>query len=1028
MTTGLDATSNMSHQSSDVLRRRQQPLKLRPVPAPDAFLEPVSPPPISRPSSTHSLVQLDHMVSDKIDTETYGVSELRDGFFDAMFLRPSHVFAADLLQDSADTLPAGFDKASPLALRRYFPRKRQALVSVVKRVTKTRDGIRLLKSFSAFFVAYVLCLLPVIRNWLGRYHYIMAVSVIVNHPARSLGSQLDGAILTIVGAACGLAWGVLGLLLSESSVAARAGYAGVLAVWMALFMTSISLTRAFFIRFYQAIHSAGLAVVFATLAETGSRQAEWTKLRDYGFAWLFGQAIALLINCVIFPDAGARDLATTFHAAFDVMLEALDASSRRDRRLRRRLSRAFVDLSQACRDMKIDITVTRVRPSDVGDLRNLMQAVIRALLTLKADTCLFKHSPSEHDVSITVDEPGLSILEAAVTAASSPDHSSRAIEELGDRTKNMLSCMSRCVRICDAILMDLSGHRRGLGPAPDVPSDLQPAIRKLGQAKAAYDVVEASLIDSEERLPESSIQDGDVVQLFVFARHVREASSTIEHLVDKVQEVQQTSSGWPRPHLPSYPFWKALHRTNAQTRHDRGGVTAGSYHVTFEEIGRLLEKMKSNDHEPIRRTDSLCLDTVASRVSPDTTASPAKTSRARYKVWRVLKRLQGFESRYAFKVCLVTTLLAIPAYLVRDRGWWEDYECWWAVSISWLAMHPRVGGNVQDLFIRGFMAILGAAWSAAAYVVGNGNPYVMAVFATVYMVPMLLRFTQSSHPRSGLIGCLSFTVISLRLMVESNDTSPTLLATYSGVAFLVGATVPVMVNWVLWPFVARHELRRALSSMMFFMSVIYRSVVARYVYFHEGKEPTPEDVQRSEMLEGRLREGFVRIRQLLVLTQKEIRLRAPFDPLPYSALADSCERFFDYLVAVRQSALFYNPDYIRDNPQAAEQLLSHRRDAVAAILGNLYILAGALRSKRKVPRYLPNAAAARRRLLMMNAQVDDETSRLSPSADAACHKRWSDIYRYSYNESLVGCVAQLDELEKLTKLIVGEQRSGEFEV
>lgn len=106
------------------------------------------------------------------------------------------------------------------------------------------------------------------------------------------------------------------------------------------------------------------------------------------------------------------------------------------------------------------------------------------------------------------------------------------------------------------------------------------------------------------------------------------------------------------------------------------------------------------------------------------------------------------------------------------------------------------------------------------------------------------------------------------------------------------------------------------------------------------------------------------------MTRHELRLRAPFDPLPYSALAGACERFFEYLIAVRQSALFYNPNYIRDNPVAAEKLLSYRRDAVASILGNLYILAGALRSQRKVPvsyhtslfrssrRLGPNCAAA----------------------------------------------------------------------
>jgi hypothetical protein len=38
-----------------------------------------------------------------------------------------------------------------------------------------------------------------------------------------------------------------------------------------------------------------------------------------------------------------------------------------------------------------------------------------------------------------------------------------------------------------------------------------------------------------------------------------------------------------------------------------------------------------------------------------------------------------------------------------------------------------------------------------------------------------------------------------------------------------------------------------------------------------------------------------------------------------------------------------------DNEQAAESLLAYRRDAVAAILMNLYVLAGALRGNRKVP-------------------------------------------------------------------------------
>lgn len=48
-------------------------------------------------------------------------------------------------------------------------------------------------------------------------------------------------------------------------------------------------------------------------------------------------------------------------------------------------------------------------------------------------------------------------------------------------------------------------------------------------------------------------------------------------------------------------------------------------------------------------------------------------------------------------------------------------------------------------------------------------------------------------------------------------------------------------------------------------------------------------------------------------------------------------------------------------------------------------------------------------------------SKHARETDAEWHKRWSDMYRYSFNASLTGCVAQIEELEKYTKLIVGEQ-------
>jgi hypothetical protein len=99
-------------------------------------------------------------------------------------------------------------------------------------------------------------------------------------------------------------------------------------------------------------------------------------------------------------------------------------------------------------------------------------------------------------------------------------------------------------------------------------------------------------------------------------------------------------------------------------------------------------------------------------------------------------------------------------------------------------------------------------------------------------------------------------------------------------------------------------------------------------------------------------------------------------------------------VEVRQASLYFQPLILRGGYDATTKMLSVRRDAVASILMNLYVLAGALRSKRPVPRYLPSAAAARKRLLdrMAEIEAEYEVERIvTPRPEKS--RRWADIYR-----------------------------------
>lgn len=112
------------------------------------------------------------------------------------------------------------------------------------------------------------------------------------------------------------------------------------------------------------------------------------------------------------------------------------------------------------------------------------------------------------------------------------------------------------------------------------------------------------------------------------------------------------------------------------------------------------------------------------------------------------------------------------------------------------------------------------------------------------MLPMIYRFTQSTHPvsnwiqsviwpttlpllityqRSGLVGCIAFTVVSLTEYQNHEAQSTAIIAATRGGAIAVGVIASIVVNWVIWPFVARHDLRKAISMMIFYCSIMYRS-------------------------------------------------------------------------------------------------------------------------------------------------------------------------------------------------------------
>ena len=270
--------------------------------------------------SIWSSAELDQLIeAEELNLETFDVNELRDGFCDALFVRARTIDRADLLLRAEQTLPRAFLKKHPLSLVNFLPKQLHEIQSVVYRVSRTRAGIKLLKASVAFVVAYTLCLASWFRAWLGPYSYIMVVSTIVNHPGRTVGAQIDGALLTSLGTATGLAWGGFALWLTTIDVFSNFDHP-ILAVFLCIFMGTLAGLRSRFLRLYQFVICAGLAAIYTCLAHALSEVVILDLLLIYLVPWVFGQAISLATCLVVFPDGGAWGLAVSLNDAFEVMI------------------------------------------------------------------------------------------------------------------------------------------------------------------------------------------------------------------------------------------------------------------------------------------------------------------------------------------------------------------------------------------------------------------------------------------------------------------------------------------------------------------------------------------------------------------------------------------------------------------------------------------------------------------------------------------------------------------------------------
>ena len=366
-------------------------------------------------------------------------------------------------------------------------------------------------------------------------------------------------------------------------------------------------------------------------------------------------------------------------------------------------------------------------------------------MAIKPETGLFTSEPLG-EVVIQMEPRARRLPGDSISTVSDYENPLEIVRDaMATPTRALVNATINMLRCCDSELMGILGVFRHPPDQAEL-AGIESSLGELRSAMERFDEADQSLVGHRE-LPSSYSSHPDLVALFLFIHPLRQAAGSVGLLASKVMEISQDpQSGKKRLFLPSYPIKKAIYRTNPQVRHDRGGVSAGYYFRIKEEINQIMGKI----HARAFVLDTLApKDNSADDKKPAGIGGTADEDTLRYRTWKALHRLQQFETRFAVKSILVTVTLSAPAWAESSRGWWSKHESWWAVVAAWFMMHPRVGGNTQDLATRTIATVFGAAWGglacAASSSAGSGDPFVLAIFALVFMVPAGALFRRVTH-------------------------------------------------------------------------------------------------------------------------------------------------------------------------------------------------------------------------------------------------------------------------------------------
>ena len=338
-----------------------------------------------------------------------------------------------------------------------------------------------------------------------------------------------------------------------------------------------------------------------------------------------------------------------------------------------------------------------------------------------------------------------------------------------------------------------------------------------------------------------------------------------------------------------------------------------------------------------------------------------------------VRMLTSTEMRFAAKITFAFALILLISVLVSEI---QNLNFVWALYSILATASPTMGGNIFNSINRVIGTVIGCLYAVAAWYASAANPYGIVALSLPVIALVSYFKGYTAHPRLGAQIVIAFTILLYAeygvYTAHATPTLPIILAAERIVNIIIGVTAVLISSRLIYPYVARTELRKRLGTTLEDLSLLYTQVFASFVDPTSLATSADGGGNRLANLTTAIRlsqTDIYKAKALLAQTVNEPKVRkGPFDRETFEKLISTSQHLLDLLVTCKSLVVrSADPASVTENQYFREHVLvpihKERRENHAMIALSFYVLAAALKSKRPLPYYLPQTSVTSSRLI-----------------------------------------------------------------